>query len=117
MSVEAPKASLMVMEGFLEEGTSGLIHEESPGGSQMGAEGSGFRDKICSLSDGGAEGRRHDEGGSQIPKERSFRKLHWHCAQPRFSTWNCPPNSGWEGAIFSPLKGQQTGSEPSAYLG
>ena len=33
-SVEAPKASQMVREGFLEEGTSGLIHKESLGGSQ-----------------------------------------------------------------------------------
>ena len=66
-SVEAPKASQMVREGFLEEGTSGLIHKESLGGSQMGAEGSGFRDKTCSLSDGGAEGRRGAAGVMLCP--------------------------------------------------
>lgn len=115
--MEVPKASLVVREGFLEEGTSGLIHEESVGGSQMCVEGSGFRDKICCLLHGGAAGRRHGKGVSQIPMEYSFRKLHWHCAQACFSSWNCPPNSCWEAAIFSSLKGQQTGSEPSGYVG
>lgn len=45
--MEAPRASLVVRKGFLEEETEGLIHKESPGGSQMCVEGSGFRDKIC----------------------------------------------------------------------
>lgn len=62
--MEAPKASLVAREVFLEEG---LSHEQSPGGSWVCVEGarplrtpklgSGFRDKIYCLSDLTAEGR------------------------------------------------------------
>lgn len=37
--VETPKVSLVVREGFREEGTAGLIHRESPGDSWVCAEG------------------------------------------------------------------------------
>lgn len=35
----------------------------------------------------------------------------WRCAKAQISSWNCPPNYCGEGAVFSPLKGQHTGSE------
>lgn len=56
-AVEAPKVSLVVREGFLEEGAGGLIHEESLGGSQICVEGSRLRDRIYWLPDGETGGR------------------------------------------------------------
>lgn len=65
--VEASKASLVVREGFQEEGTARLMYGESPGDSWVYAEGarhvripklgSGGKDKIYCLSDGTAQGR------------------------------------------------------------
>lgn len=66
--MEAPKASLVVREGLLEEGAAGLSHEESPGGSWVCVQGarpmrilrlgSGLETRSTGCpSDKGAEGR------------------------------------------------------------
>lgn len=62
------EASLVVREGFQEEGTDRLMYGESPGDTWVYAEGvrhvkipklgSGGKDKIYCLSDGSAQGRK-----------------------------------------------------------
>ena len=62
------EASLVVREGFQEEGTDRLMYGESPGDTWVYAEGvrhvkipklgSGGKDKIYFLSDGSAQGRK-----------------------------------------------------------
>lgn len=113
--MQTPEVSVVVREGFREEGTAGLIREESPGDHWVCEESARLvrtpelgSEKIYRLSKAGKE-LLHPQGrhGEKRVKQ----------AQACISSWTCPHNYCWEGALFRSLKGQKTGSEPKTGSG